>query len=104
MATQTASRAREFFDEKMKTEIVTSILSKQTTVTAVLSKYKLQRYQLLSWIGAYAVENWPQDRPAAAGTDDAVTSATGSHRLLLEDPDLARMIGTWVLKNRAGFP
>jgi hypothetical protein len=93
------NRSRDHFDKKTKDELALAVLENRVSFRAAQEKHKLQTYQLQSWIGAYALENWDK-RPTASTTAERDPTQTIIPGELAADAEFQRMIGQWFLKNR----
>src|SRR2546430_1730023 len=109
------STTRNVHDAKTKTEVSQQVLSKALTFEKACKQYDLQPYQLYAWLGQYSLNvalKPPQPvgpTLAASPPADNSTGQTGAHAMLGHalhsggapiDPDLARVIGEWILRNR----
>lgn len=79
---------RQHFDARTKTEICEGIFARRMTFDEARVKYRLQAYQLWSWLGQHALAKTLAQRPAR-DNDGPVPPA-----------DLARAVGEWVLRNQ----
>lgn len=103
--------ARDHFATEQKHEIAARILSGKVSFDAARQQHGLQTYQLWSWVGQYAYaltrknpkqapdKLFPQVPETVDRMDHTQTIIPGSK--LFQDPELARIIGDYVLKNRS---
>lgn len=98
------------YDSSTKAAICAAVLNKSLSVEAACQKHKLQPYQLYAWLGQHALAQTVQH------PEEDSTGQTGAHAILGHaihgpqgtgegtagdiDPELAQIVGEWVLRNR----
>lgn len=112
-----ATTSRQTISPSIKSQLVKQLQSGQVTMDVICDKYKVQPYQVYAWVGQGMLKGElsppeaPKDQalqppiaPDSRPTQDNIIERLRLTRLdptnSAIDPDLARVVGEWWLRER----